>query len=67
MWNDKISPEVADLYESPGRWSVPRVLVDQQEHNFLQSYRDLTEDAVDMFRQLKLYKKMISSASLCTI
>ena len=67
MWNDKISPEVADLYESPGLGAVPGVLVDQQEDHLLQSYGDLTEDAGDMFRQLKWYKKMISSASLRTI
>ena len=53
MWNDKISPEVADLYESSGLGSVPGVLVDQEEHNLLQSYGNLTEDGVDMFRQLK--------------
>ena len=54
MWNDKISPEVADLYESSGLGPVPRVLVDQEEHHLLQSYGDLTQDVVDMFRQLKL-------------
>ena len=53
MWNDKISPEVADLYESSGLGPVPGVLVDQEEHNLLQSYGNLTEDGVDMFRQLK--------------
>ena len=53
MWNDKISPEVADLYESSGLGSVPGVLVHQEEDDLLQSYGNLTEDGVDMFRQLK--------------
>ena len=53
MWNDKILPEVADLYESSGLGSVPGVLVHHEEDNLLQSYGYLTEDAVDMFRQLK--------------
>ena len=54
MWNDKISPEVADLYESSSLGSVPGVLVDQEEDDLLQSYGDLTEDAGDVFRQLEL-------------
>ena len=53
MWNDKILPEVADLYEGSGLGSVPGVLVHQEEDDLLQSYGNLTEDGVDMFRQLK--------------
>ena len=53
MWNDKISPEVADLYKGSGLGSVPGVLVHQEEDDLLQSYGDLTEDAGDMFRQLE--------------
>ena len=43
-------PEIADLNKGPGRGSVPGVLVDQEEHNLLQSDGNLTKHGTHVVR-----------------
>ena len=47
-------PKVADLYDSPGLWPVPGVLVDEEEDDLLQAYWHLAENIAHVLRQLKL-------------